>query len=520
MGVTSLLAGVADHRLTRRVADRAVNLAARKRMLTLDHLDLAATQERTLMSLIQRAKQTRFGIDHDFRRIRSIRDYQRRVPVRDYEAFWTGYWRDSYPTLAGTTWPEDAPYYALSSGTTSGTTKYIPVTRDMLNSNRKAAFTTFGLYRACFPQDETLTGLLFFFGGSTALNRLPNGSLSGDLSGIASREVSPIVRPYTFPPLEISLLTNWEEKIERLADLSANLPITAISGIPAWLIVLFDRLKQRTGKATLAEIWPTLRLVVHGGTKFDPYRELFEREIGSDQVKMIETYPCSEGFIATEDPRHQRLRIIPDHGIFFEFIPFEELGNPDAPRHTLANVDLNVNYAVVLTTCAGVFSYLVGDTVRFERRDIPLIQFTGRTKYFLSAFGEHLISEEVEKAVAEASAATGATSIDWHVGPIFPNDPSKPGYHRYFIEFKTPPKDLRQFAEVLDTTLSRINEDYQAHRVGDLTMLLPEIRIVPPGGFLEWMKSVGKLGGQHKLPRMDNSGKLTLQMTEFFATRN
>jgi hypothetical protein len=373
------------------------------------------------------------------------------------------------------------------------------------------------LFRHAHPKAAVFTGKFFFLGGSTDLRRQADGSLAGDLSGIAAKEVADFMRPYSFPPLEMSLLSDWEVKLQSLAEQSIREPISAISGVPSWMLILFDRVKQITGKRTVADVWPMLRLVVHGGTKFDPYRELFRKEIGSDAVRFCEVYPCSEGFVATEDPRYGLLRLVPDHDIFFEFVPVSELGSDRPTRHTLADVELGEQYAILVTTCAGLWSYLLGDTVSFERRDPPLLRFTGRTKYFLSAFGEHLIQEEVDRAVAHAATEFGVATVDHHVGPVFPSDPRKPGHHLYLIEFRDrPPADLNEFAELLDAELERLNEDYAAHRVGDLTMLRPEVRVVPPGGFAAWMKSKGKGGGQHKVPRMDNSGQQTREMAEWF----
>jgi hypothetical protein len=282
------------------------------------------------------------------------------------------------------------------------------------------------------------------------------------------------------------------------------------------MLVLFDRLRQVTGKRTVAEVWPSLRLIIHGGTKFDPYRDLFRQQVGSDAVKYTEVYPASEAYIAAQDHRTGLLRLIPDHDVFFEFVPVEDLDSPRPARHTLADLELGVNYAVVLTTCAGLWSYVLGDTVIFERLRPPLLRFSGRTKYFLSAFGEHLISEEVERAVAEAAAALGTAVVDFHVGPVFPDSPETPGRHRYLIELAGPAPDPARFGLAIDAVLSRLNEDYQAHRQGDLTMLPPEVVLVPAGGFAAWMKAHGKLGGQHKVPRMDNSGEVTRDMSRFF----
>lgn len=516
MSRTISLAALAGTSWARRVADTLLVRYAHIRVRQLDALDTARVQQATLLGLIRRAAATRFGQQHEFHRLHSVADYQARVPLRSYEEFWSHYWKEAYPHLQGITWPEKVPYYALSSGTTTGATKYIPVSWDMVRSNKKAAFTTTALFRHVYPQAKLLTGKFFFVGGSTELRPQPDGSRAGDLSGIAAREFPDALRPYTFPPLELALIANWEEKLQRLAERSLHEPITAISGIPAWLLVLFGKLKALSGKSTLAEIWPQLRLVVHGGTAFEPYRNVFRREIGSDQVQLCEVYPASEGFVATEDPRYHLLRVIPDHGIFFEFVPVEDLERAHPPRHTLADVEPGVNYAVVLTTCAGLWSYVLGDTVVFEKRNPPLLRFTGRTKYFLSAFGEHLIAEEVEKAVASAARACGVDVIDFHVGPVFPAQPHQPGHHLYLVECAERLPDPQRFAAAIDAELMVLNEDYAPHRQGDLAMRQPEVRLVRRGGFAEWMKSRGKYGGQHKVPRMDNSGQLTSEMLDWF----
>jgi GH3 auxin-responsive promoter len=498
--------------LIRRAADFALGRYARRRARALDRLDAVAAQRHTLLRLVRRARATRFGREHDFGRIRTVADYQRRVPLRDYDAFWQTYWQPAFPRLCDITWPGPIPYFALSSGTTSGATKYVPVSREMLASSRRAARTTLALFLAAHPGTPLLRGRLFFLGGSTDLSPLADGVLAGDMSGIAAREVPSILRPYTFPPLDLALTRDWDQKMRLLVERSAALPITAVSGVPSWLLVLFDRLRQFTGRERLIDVWPTLRLVIHGGTRFDPYRTLFRQIVGSEEVTFLEVYPASEGFVATEDPRHGLLRLLPDHDVFFEFVPVGELASDRPTRHTVADVVPGVQYAVVLATCAGLWSYVLGDTVCFERHDPPLLRFTGRTRYFLSAFGEHLISEEVERAVALAAEATGAAVADFHVGPVFPEATTGRGRHRYLIEFVQEPAELVRFAEALDAALCRLNEDYAAHRAGDLTMRAPEVVPVPRGGFAEWLRARGQVGGQHKVPRMDNSGKLTAEL--------
>jgi hypothetical protein len=511
MSIASRFRWLADHLLGRFAQRRCVQLA---------RCSVPRVQERTLLRLVDRARETLFGRQHDFAHIRSVADYQRRVPLREYEAFWSEWWQKPFPFVQGVTGPDPVPWFTLSSGTTTGATKYIPLTRSLLASNTRAALTTIALFLARHPGVPLLNGRLFFLGGSTDLQELGvrgrQRILGGDLSGVTAVEASAWMRPFTFPPVELALLKDWDQKMDRLAREAANLPITMLSGVPSWMLLLFERLRQVTGRERISDIWPNLRLIIHGGTRFDPYRELFRELVGSDQVHFLEVYPASEGFVATEDPRFGLLRLVVDHDIFFEFIPVEELESSRPTRHTVGEVEVGIQYAVALTNCAGLWSYVLGDTVAFERRDPPLLRFTGRTKYFLSAFGEHLISEEVEKAVAAAASASGCAVVEFHVGPVFPDTPSKPGRHRYLVEFSGPDPDLARFAGLLDAELRRLNEDYAAHRQGDLTLLPPDIVRVRRGGFAAWMRSRGKLGGQHKVPRMDNSGQLTTELSAFF----
>jgi hypothetical protein len=522
MPTWSWLRHLAPARPARQLADAVMGRYAARRIAQLDAMKIGPVQERTLLRLVRRARNTRFGRDHDFARIRSVADYQRRVPLREYEAFWADYWCGPYPSLRGVTWPGPVPYFALSSGTTSGATKYIPVSREMLASNQRAALTTLALFLHAHPGTPLFSGRLFFLGGSTGLEaargkRPHAAALAGDLSGIVAREASPWLRPFTFPPPGLALQRDWDAKVQLLAERGAPLPITMLSGVPSWLLLLFDRLRRVTGKDRIADVWPGLRLVLHGGTRFDSYRDLFRREVGSDRVHFQETYPASEGFVAAEDPRHGLLRLIPDHGVFFEFVPAEDLGAARPARHTAAEVEPGVAYAVVLTTCAGLWSYVLGDAVRFERRDPPLLRFAGRTRQSLSAFGEHLIGEEVERAVAAAASAAGAAVVDFHVGPVFPASPAAPGRHRYLVEFAGGAPDLARFAAQLDAALCRLNEDYRAHRAGDLTLLAPEVVAVRRGGFADWMRARGKLGGQHKVPRLDDTGRLAGQLARYLA---
>jgi GH3 auxin-responsive promoter len=497
------------------------HLGARLRVSELAEIDPVRTQASVLHRLIRKASRTIFGRDHRFDRIGSVADFQAAVPIRTYESLWETYLRDRYPVFEDLTWPGRIPFLALTSGTTQGATKYIPVSHEMVASNRKAAQTALSYHLRSRPDSRLFHGRLFFLGGSTDLEQPAPGVYQGDLSGIASWELSPLLRPYTFPPLELALESDWDRKLGLLAQRGCSERITLVSGVPSWLLMLFQRVLDWSGKKTIAEVWPHLELVVHGGVKFDPYRESFQSILGSPEIGLQETYPCSEGFIAFGDPRTLRsagapgwLRLVVDHGLFYEFVPVDELDSPRPTRHWLGTVRTGVNYAIVVSTCAGMWAHLIGDTIRFEALDPPLISFTGRTKYTLSAFGEHLVSEEVEGAIAHASTTTGARVRDWHVGPVFTGG-SGLGYHQYVVEFLKEPLDIEGFRATLDADLARRNADYQAHRAQGVCIPSPALIVARPGGFESWMRRRGKLGGQNKVPRMDNAGTLTRELVGF-----
>lgn len=513
----SLIQSVTGNWATRSAVNTGFHSWAGWRMGSLARSSPVEAQKATLRYLTSKAAGTKFGQDHQFRSIRGAADFQSAVPLRTYEQFWDEYLKHAYPRVENISWPGLVPFYALTSGTTQGATKYIPVTREMVTSNLVASRTMVAQHLANRPNSRLFHGKFFFLGGSTALEQISPGVLQGDLSGIAAREVTEALRPYTFPPLSLALETDWEKKLQAFAEGSIREPITLVSGVPSWLLILFERIFEITGKQTLSEVWPTLEMVVHGGVKFEPYRKRFEAILGdASQIRLQETYPCSEGFIAIEDVKTPHLRLLYDHGIFYEFVPVDEIGSARPTRHWLGNVQTGVNYAIVVSTCAGMWSHIIGDTVRFESLDPPLLTFTGRTKYSLSAFGEHLISEEVEMSLAEVANRMGATVAEWHVGPVFEG---ALGYHKYVVEFAVPPADLRAFRDALDAELSRRNADYQAHRAEGVGIPAPELIEATPETFRDWMKSMNKLGGQHKVPRMDGSGQLTEKLVDFVTSQ-
>ena len=504
----------------RKAVNAGFHAYALSRAARLERQDAIRVQQRVLKRLVQRAGRTVFGRDHRFDRINSVARFQSQVPIREFEALWNAYLKPCFPTARNCSWPGLMPYWALTSGTTLGNTKAIPISRAMIKSNAKAAKTMIAHHMRQRPDSKLFHGKLFFLGGSTALDRPAPRVGQGDLSAIAVLEAGEWIRPYSFPPLDLALIGDWDRKLALMAERAVTEPITLVSGVPSWLLILFRRILEVSGKRTLAEVWPTLEVIVHGGVKFDPYRPAFEALLGNPAIRLQESYPASEGFFAYGDPDTGLLRLMVDHGLFYEFIPVDQLGSEHPQRHWLGNVEVGVNYALVVSTCAGMWGHLVGDTVRFESLKPPRIVFTGRTKYSLSAFGEHLISEEIEGAIAHASRANGLTVQDWHVGPVF----AEPmGFHRYIIEFDRStlpePATLDQFRLDLDADLRQRNADYDAHRDDRAGMPAPEIVAVPQGFFQNWMRSKGKLGGQHKVPRMDNSGRLTQEIVTFHEQR-
>ncbi len=497
-----------------------LKIVAARRRAALARLDAVAVQERTLIKLVRRAADTRIGKDHGFAGIRTVADFQARVPLRNWEAMWTDYFKDALPNFANIGWPGPTPYLALSSGTTSARTKYVPVTEAMNRSNARAGFDLVAYHFAAKPRSRLFDGKTFMLGGSTKLVPEAQGVWSGDLSGIAVKRMPFWARSYAFPKEEHALIANWEEKAELMARTSLDERIRAVTGTPAWILMLFDRvrvLREARGESG-RPAYPNLELLVHGGVNFAPYRARFEKLFAGLDVDMREVYPASEGFIAIADRGSgEGLRLNLDHGMFFEFVPLEDLGSTNPRRHWIANVETDVNYAVVMSTCAGLWAYVIGDTVRFIDKSPPRILITGRTTYWLSAFGEHLLAEQIETGVAAASGAIGADVTDYSVSAVFPEAGKERCGHLYVTEFAggaPDPGRLALFANTLDATLRRIVNDYDYYRK-DGRIVLPEIRVVPPGTFAAWMKSRGKLGGQNKVPRIINDSELWRSLMAF-----
>ena len=479
------------------------------------------TQRSVLKRLLRWASATRFGRDHQFSEIADVADFQRRVRLRHYEDFWRDYWQPKFPQLVDCSWPGLIPYFARTSGTTAGVSKYIPCSDEMITANLRAGEDLFVHHVRNRPQSEVLAGKCLLLGGSTDLTEEAPGIRSGDLSGIEAQEIPSWKRPWFFPSLELALIPDWEEKIDKIGRACLTEDIRAISGTPNWLLLFFDKLAQlRPATGGLAAIFPRLELIIHGGIDFAPYRDRFRRLLEGTRAETREVYFASESSIAVADSGDgDGLRLICDNGTFFEFVPVAELGNAEPTRHWLANIETGVDYAVVVSTCAGAWAYVLGDTVRFIDRDPPRLLITGRTSYRLSTFGEHVIGEQIEQAIRSAANCIRIAVADYCAGVIFPQS-QKVGRHLYIVEFADGTPDAARmdaFAHRLDQALAASNADYRERRAGDFGLQPPQVDAVPPGTFAAWMKGRGRLGGQHKVPRIINDAKLFASLRDFAA---
>jgi len=467
---------------------------ARRRIGRLDAIDAAATQERVLRALVRRAAATRFGAAHGFARIAGVTEFQRAVPLRRYEDMHREYWAPALPALRDVSWPGLIPFLALSSGTSTGTTKYIPVSREMVRANAGAALDALCWHLARHPRSRVLAGLSFMLGGSTALTEAAPGVRQGDLSGIAAAAMPRWARPWSWPPERLALMPDWDRKLDALAAETPREAIRVLSGTPSWLLVLLERLAARGGATPL----PALELLVHGGVAWAPYRDRIAPFLPPGCATR-EVYAASEGFIAIADAGDgEGMRLVLDRGCFLEFVPVEELGAAAPRRHWAATIETGVEYAIAVSSCAGLFGHLVGDTVRFVSLKPPRLLVTGRTAWFLSAFGEHLSGEEIETALLRAAEELGVTVAEFAVGPEFEGHR---GRHRWLVESAAPADAAAALAARVDALLLAANEDYAAHRAGG-QLAAPAVVLLPPGRFEAWMRAEHRLGGQNKVPRV------------------
>ncbi len=466
-------------------------------------IDAVRVQEATLLRLLKTCSRTAFGKQHGFASIGSVAEYQARVPVRRYEDFFERWWKPNFPYYQNGTWPGLIPYLAESSGTTTGRTKYLPVSQEMIRGNQAAAADVLAFHLAARPQSRLLGGRTLMLGGSTALRRMGPGVRSGDLSGIAAVTMPWWARRRSWPPRDIALLPKWDEKLDRLAAGAIGQDIRGLSGTPSWLLVLFERLsaKHPDHPRTLAGIFPRLELVIHGGVGFAPYEAAFRAWLEGSAAEHREVYAASEGFVAAADRAPgEGLRLMLDHGLFFEFIRIEAAAEKNPHRFWIGDAEPGRDYALALTSNAGAWSMLIGDRVRLLDGDPPRILVTGRLGLELSLFGEHVIGAELDRAIEAGAAACGCAIADYTAHPFLRGDGR--GRHLFAVEPASGSIDPARFGMALDRNLRAGNADYDAHRSGNVQLLPPLIHPLPAGSFAQWMRQRHRLGGQNKVPRV------------------
>ena len=462
-------------------------------------------QTQVLERLVGTAASTEWGVKHNYGTIRKYSDFASSVGVQDYESL-KGYIDRMRHGESDVLWKGRCRWYAKSSGTTNDKSKFIPVTSQGLqNAHYKGGFDVVSLYLRNNPQSRFFSGKGLILGGSHASNYNLPGSLVGDLSAILIENVNPLVNFLRVPEKKVALLSDFEEKMDKIARATANVNVTNISGVPSWMMAVLRHMLDITGKNSVEELWPNIEVFFHGGVAFTPYREQYLQLIRKPDMKYMETYNASEGFFGIQnDPSDPSMLLMIDYDIFYEFIPFEELESPNPKVLPLWEVEVGKNYAMLISTSCGLWRYMIGDTVRFTSKEPYKIVITGRTKHFINAFGEELIVDNAEKGLAKACAETGAQVAEYTAAPVF-MDSDAQCRHQWLIEFSKAPDSLEHFAAVLDTTLQQINSDYEAKRYKDITLQQPEVVEAAPGLFNSWLKSKGKLGGQHKVPRLSNT---------------
>ena len=466
--------------------------------------DPIGTQQRVLRELLAQGARTVFGRDHSLAGARTAQDLARLVPVRDYEAL-KPYFERVKAGEADVLWPGKPLYLAKTSGTTSGA-KYIPITQASIPNHINGARDALLHYVHRTGNSRFLDGKLMFLSGSPELETM-SGIHVGRLSGIANHHVPAYLRRNQLPGYQTNIIEDWETKLDRIVEETLHQPMSLISGIPPWVQMYFDRIVARAGRP-VGEVFPHFDLFVYGGVNFEPYRRKLFETIGRP-VDSVELFPASEGFLAFQDePGNPGMLLLLNAGIFYEFIPAERFFEPNPPRLTLAEVELDQQYAVVLTSNAGLWGYSLGDTVRFVSKYPFRVVVTGRIKHFLSAFGEHVIGEEVEQTLHEAMRQHPEVEVvEFTVAPRVSDNPAVPSRHEWLVEFAQPPHDLAAFAATLDTGLRQRNTYYDDLLAGNILAPL-QLTPLPAGAFQRYMKSLGKLGGQNKVPRLSNDRKV------------
>ncbi len=462
-------------------------------------------QEEQLKGLIRKAKHTEVGRLYDFPSIRNYTDFSQRIPVQTYE--------DAKPFVErmmkgeeDVLWPGRIRWFAKSSGTTNDKSKFLPVSSQALSEcHYRGGMDTVATYLHNNPQSRFFSGKGLVLGGSCKPTDYNSHIKVGDLSAILIENINPLANLFRTPEKKIILMDEWVAKLEAISNRTINENITNLSGVPSWFLVLIKKVLEKTGKECLTKVWPNLEVFFHGGISFTPYREQYKALIPSKKMHYMETYNASEGFFSIQnDWNDPSMLLLLDYGIFYEFIPFEELESEHPKVYPLTEVELNRNYAMLITTSSGLWRYMIGDTVKFTSKSPYKILITGRTKHFINAFGEEVIVDNAEKALAAACQVSDAEIREYTAAPVYMSSHTK-GCHQWLIEFEQQPSDMKLFIQTLDDTLKKHNSDYEAKRYKDMTLDRPEVIVARSGLFYDWLEEIGKLGGQHKVPRLCNT---------------
>ena len=467
--------------------------------------DAETLQATVLRHLLQRAANTEYGRNHLFNNTRSYDDFARNVPVNTYEELKGDIDRMRHGE-SDVLWPGQVKWYAKSSGTTNDKSKFIPVSQEGLQHiHYQGGKDVVALYLRNNPHSRLFDGRSLILGGSHSPNYKLPGSLVGDLSAILIENINPLANLVRVPKKQTALLSDFEVKRDRIARETLGKNVTNISGVPSWMMSLLVRVLELSGKEHIEEVWPNLEVFFHGGIAFTPYRSQYEKLITSPKMHYMETYNASEGFFGIQnDPSDKSMLLMLDYDVFYEFMPVDQVGMPNPTVVPLTGVELNKNYAMLISTSCGLWRYMIGDTVMFTSRDPYKFVITGRTKYFINAFGEELIQDNAENGLLEACRETGAEVKEYTAAPVFMDQNAK-CRHQWVIEFAKLPDSIEHFADVLDKSLQQINSDYEAKRFHDITLQHLEVVVARQGLFDDWLKSKGKLGGQHKVPRLSNN---------------
>jgi hypothetical protein len=467
----------------------------------------AAAQRQVLQMLISDAQYTLFGKKYGFDYLFNIKEFKKRVPIQEYD--------DAEPYIQrmmqgeeNILWNAPVKWFAKSSGTSNNKSKYIPISDESLKENHfKASKDVLTKYYKNFPSSDLLTGKGLVVGGSHQLSQLSENIHSGDLSAVLMQN-SPFWGQWLrTPELSIALLDEWENKIEQLALTTAEENVTSLAGVPTWTLLLLKRILEIKHKKTIKEVWPNLELYINGGVSFIPYKNQFEKIIGAP-INYLEIYNASEGFIAAQEkPNDEGMLLFTEHGIFYEFLPSEEYGKPNPKTLGLTDVQLGKNYAIVISTTGGLWRYLIGDTIVFTSLNPYKIKITGRVKHYMNAFGEEVMVDNADRAIAIAAQKTNSVVKDYTAAPIYFSENAN-GAHEWLVEFDIAPIELDIFTVELDNALKNINSDYEAKRQKNLALRMPLVHALKPGTFNEWLRIKGKIGGQHKIPRLSNERKI------------